>query len=357
MSRPVRTIALAFSLQALFLLGCKELNTCLGGKRVNNNQPVAQASPTPAGAVLLPSCAPTPEPSGTPKGLGITKALASEFKGTGTQLKKDLGNVAPGLTEQARQAIDEISGTDERAVGQAASFDVIAKNGGLVLDKDLVDYVNQVANLVAHQGARKPAREGKPPRVKARRFFVGILDTPVINAYSLPGGYIYLTRGLLQNLTSESELAWVLGHEIAHTDLEHGLTAIKVQVASGEIAESLTGMKSSFQDPNFFGKIAGLLSDFAISRGFGREDELEADALGFEYATKAGYDPRGAERVLVLLSTMPRRGLTHARPEDRLATLCPKILAEDGGKLGIGRFESQHAIQRLTLADSGAIEP
>src|SRR5205085_1175167 len=100
-------------------------------------------------------------------------------------------------------------------------------------------------------------------RLNSRRFFVGVVNDDSMNAYALPGGYILLTRGLVENLSCESDLAWVLGHEISHVDNEDGLTALKGVVGSAAFGKELAhfgAQKSeeetaSFKNPAFFAKV------------------------------------------------------------------------------------------------------
>lgn len=288
--------------------------------------------------------------------------------------KITLDNKLARLDEASKaiqSSVDSITPQDERAVGQASSFKVISESGGLLLDSALVTYVNEVGNLVAQQGHRI-AENGKPPRTKARRFFFGVLDDDSMNAYSLPGGYVYVTRGLLENLTSESELAWVLGHEITHVDHEHNLKALKQQ-AKGKAAAreflDITGVAGSggasavdMKSEKFFGFLAGKLADIQLKLGMDKEQETDADRTGLDSAVAAGYDARGAERVLQTLASNPGRTRSffnqHATPEQRLADLRPKIEELEKahhGKIGQARYENRgFATLQMAVAEKSA---
>ena len=325
-----KTILLAISVQAALLLGCAELDTLLG--KPKTNQPVASASP-----------AATSSPSGLDK---FTRSLDN--------VGKDITAPIDAMRKSVNDAIDNISDADERAIGQATALEIIQNQGGLVLDKELVTYVNEVANLVAQQGKRQVVSSKGQPRIKARRFFVGVLNNSSYNAFALPGGYILLTRGLLENLGGEAELAWVLGHEIAHVDNEDGLKALKAQVRVKAGAQELgltgqQGEKPSFENSKFFSKMVGTLADFSLRVGMGKQDELDADLLGLQYATKAGYDAGGAERVLGLLGTIPseRKLLkSHDTAETRVGLLKEKIEASRSKRFGLARYDVR-CIQRL----------
>lgn len=288
----------------------------------------------------------------------ISQALGSTPSGKG------IDNIA----HASQDAIALISPQDERAVGQASALKVIAESGGALLDGKLVAYVNEVGNSVAQQGKREalvpePRKQGetaKDPkseklhaRTAARRFFFGVVDDPSWNAYSLPGGYIFVTRGLLENMGSESELAFVLAHEVAHVDHEHGLAAIKAQVGASATASAflketnLTGSSGngdiSFQSDKFFGAIAGKLAELLLKVGLEKSAERVADVDGLNHAIAAGYDAHGAERVLNLLALNPNSQRHYLRehdtPEQRLQLLADAIAKARPGMVGMSRYE------------------
>jgi predicted Zn-dependent protease len=126
-----------------------------------------------------------------------------------------------------------------------------------------------------------------------------VLDSPVINAFALPGGYIYITRGLMAYLNSEAELAAVLGHEIGHVTARHGVRqqsaaqAANLGYTLGAILLPQLRNRSSQQ---LFNVLGG-----ALLSGYGREHELEADALGAEYLARTGYDSRAMIDVIRVL--------------------------------------------------------
>lgn len=256
-----------------------------------------------------------------------------------------------------RYAIDNIQPDDERAIGQATTIALIARSKGLVEDQPLNEYVNRVGNLVSLQGERK--------RAPARRFFFFVLDEDLPTAYSVPGGHILVTRGLLEQLTSEAELAFVLGHEIAHVDLEHGLGALKTSAgAPAAVLEALRQYQKSQSDdmgwadklwdrPDAFGGTADQLIDVAFaSVDFMKESqEKEADALGLQYAVKAGYDSRGAERVLEMLSSLPSsEARTHEPAPKRLERLRKDIDKGSSGNPAIERWNELAAPRLAALA-------
>jgi predicted Zn-dependent protease len=154
-------------------------------------------------------------------------------------------------------------------------------------------------------------------------FHFKIADTPMVNAFALPGGYVYVTRGLLSYVNSDAELAGVLGHEIGHVTARHAVRQY-TKAASYNIA---TNIASIFVPQiNNFGQIADI-AFIAITSGYSREYEREADRLGVKYAFAAGYDPKAISSFLQTLSQLDKvegkntyHGLfsTHPRTEERV---------------------------------------
>jgi len=161
----------------------------------------------------------------------------------------------------------------------------IVEQGGVYDNPALQAYVNRVGQrLVAGSG-----ESGTP-------FTFTVVDSPDINAFALPGGYIYINRGLLAYLESEAELAGVLGHEIGHVTASHHSEQQAAGVANKVVATTayiLTGSGDLANASNMYG--AELVS------GYGREMELEADGLGARYMYDAGYNPDALLEVIGVL--------------------------------------------------------
>ncbi len=127
-------------------------------------------------------------------------------------------------------------------------------------------------------------------------FHVTVLDSPQVNAFALPGGYIYITRGIMAYMNSEAELAGVLGHEIGHVTARHGVRQQSAGTLAGLLGAGvgiLTGSREIAQAANIGGT--------ALIRGYGRNHELEADRLGAEYLARVGYDPEEMINVVEIL--------------------------------------------------------
>ena len=154
-------------------------------------------------------------------------------------------------------------------------------------------YVNEVGQRLAKQSERP-----------SLSWHFTVVDSPEVNAFSLPGGYVYITRGLLAYLNSEAELAGVVGHEIGHVTARHGVRQQSASAAAGPGAAL-----GSILVPDM-GNQAGsaLLQTLAQAwtAGYGREHELEADRLGAAYLAKTGYDPQAMIDVIGVLKKQER---------------------------------------------------
>lgn len=185
----------------------------------------------------------------------------------------------------------------------------------LLDDFELNRYVNLVGHAVAEQSPRRHEIE----------FRFGILDTDDVNAFAAPGGYILITRGALEVIESEAELAAVLGHEIGHVDAKHVLDEIR----RADVLR--TAQEESQLSGALLDQIAALGTGLLFT-GLSREDELEADSLGILYAAATGYRVDGLPRFIEKLEAMAgdeggeggrlrELGATHPAPTDRLEAL------------------------------------
>jgi predicted Zn-dependent protease len=208
-----------------------------------------------------------------------------------------------------------LSEAEEVAIGQQQDAE-IRREMGVYDDPELQRYVNDIGQ----QLARASHRPNLP-------WSFTIVDNPAINAFALPGGYIYLTRGLLAYLDDEAELAGVLGHEIGHVTARHAAQAYTRQAQAGiglTILSIFVPGTAPFADLGAAG-----LSVLFLRHG--REAELEADRLGVEYGSGAGFDPAGVPRFLATLArvaALSERGVpnwlsTHPDPGTRVVKAEP----------------------------------
>ncbi|HED18952.1 MAG TPA: peptidase M48 Ste24p, partial [Gammaproteobacteria bacterium] len=170
-------------------------------------------------------------------------------------------------------------------------------------DPELAAYVDQVGQRIAKVSHR--------PQLN---YHFTVIDTPTVNAFALPGGYIYITRGILAYLNSEAELAAVLGHEIGHVTARHSVRQQSAATATGiagTVLGAATGVPGSQDLFSVFGK--------AMLSGYGREQELESDRLGAQYLARSGYDPQAMLEVIGVLKNQEQFEQQRAREEKREA--------------------------------------
>jgi len=164
---------------------------------------------------------------------------------------------------------------------------------------------------------------------------INLFDDDVVNAACLPGGKIFVYRGLIQQLSlTDDELAAAIGHEIAHALREHGREKLSQQQLASAVVQGLANARSRYAATN--AAIADLGSKIFVMLPYSRSMELEADVIGLELMTRAGYDPRAAltlqEKMLRLQGGPGRNDFfkTHPAGEFRVANLqtsMPKVLA------------------------------
>lgn len=180
-----------------------------------------------------------------------------------------------------------MSPQEEQKLGDEEHPKLVAAFGGEFKDKALDAYVNSVGQLLA--------RTTELPNLK---YTFTVLDTPDVNAFALPGGYVHVTRGLLALANNEAELAGVLGHELGHINARHTAQRYSKSVIAGigaNVLGILTG-SSALTD------IASRAARLALL-SYSREDEFQADMLGVRYLTRAGFDPHAMASFLATLHT------------------------------------------------------
>jgi len=216
------------------------------------------------------------------------------------------------------KATHEIDEPEEIAIGR----DVAARLLGaapLMSDMRVQRYVNNVGRWLASQSER--------PDLPWR---FGVMEASQVNAFAVPGGTIFITRGLLEKMHSEAELAGVLSHEIVHVVRKHHLKAIQkgalTHLSADAAGAALTSVNSEAR-----GKLISFGTEM-YSRGLDKGDEFEADRLGVVIAARGGYDTYGLPAVLQTLQGMNAKDSavalmfkTHPAPGERLDTLAAKM--------------------------------
>jgi predicted Zn-dependent protease len=193
-----------------------------------------------------------------------------------------VGGGAPARVDPVAVTPQRLPSGVEEAIGARENPRVVAEYGGVYIDADLeAALVDVVTRIVA--ASDDPSRQ----------YRVTILNSPVANAFALPGGYLYVTRGLLALSDDNSELAAVLSHEIAHVIANHALERAKVVEQADIVARVASDVLS---DP--IARDAATVSSQMTLAKFSRNQEVAADRIGIMVAGRAGYDPFAASRFL-----------------------------------------------------------
>jgi predicted Zn-dependent protease len=205
-----------------------------------------------------------------------------------------------------------LSEQDEIRMGQETDPQIVEMYG-VYDDEDLAEYIENLGQQMAKVSHR--------PQLN---YEFKIMDSPVVNAFAVPGGYVYFTRGILAYLNNEAELAGVMGHEIGHITARHSAK----QYSKAQLVQVGLGLGSVLSE--VFSQYAGMVSQGIglLFLKFSRNDEREADDLGVEYSSRVGYDAREMANFFNTLNRMgsgkgslPDFLSTHANPENRVGAV------------------------------------
>ena len=203
-----------------------------------------------------------------------------------------------------------ISEKEELSIGKKADKE-IRKEYRIYKYDDLNSYINEVGKRLLKYVHRKNLK-----------YSFTLLDSPVVNAFSIPGGYVYITRGILAYMNNEAQLASVLGHELGHINARHAANMISKQILFN------IGLATAYITSKDFRKYAGIavVGGNLLFLKFSRNDEYQADELGVEYATEAGYDTYEMAKFFKILDRLekeqhfhlPEWFATHPSPPHRI---------------------------------------
>lgn len=232
-----------------------------------------------------------------------------------------------------------ISAQQEAALGKEEHPKILDEFGGAYTEKaDLNPYVNSIGQFLASTGER--------PDVQ---FTFTVLNTPDINAFAVPGGYIYVTRGLMALANNEAEFASVVGHEIGHINARH--TAERMgqaqQTQFGVLGATLLGaILGGESGANLAGGLASQYGQVRLA-GYSQEQEFEADSLGVRYMKRATYDPQASASFLSQLRA-------ESQLEAQLAGQDPNVVDEQNMLASHPRTADR--VQRA-IAEAGGPQP
>lgn len=223
-------------------------------------------------------------------------------------------------------------------LGDDASAKTEKDLGGLLNDPKITAYVSAVG--------KKVAANSKLPTLP---YSFHVINNKVINAFALPGGRVYVTKGLLDTLSTEAQLAAVLGHEISHAAARHGVQQTVAALGLNTISLALADNKLAYQ------AMVGLAGPYAMAQ-YSQSQESEADILGLNAAVKSGYNPFGAVEVMQILQAKGGKQdvdwfASHPLTATRIAELKGTILGSgytNTGEVGAERYQ---AIMGREVAD------
>ena len=210
-----------------------------------------------------------------------------------------------------------ISEQQEIAMGKEADAQ-IPQQLGLYGDRELQDYVAAIGGRLAGESERPDLP-----------WTFRVVDDDVVNAFALPGGFIYVTRGILTHMNDEAELAGVLGHEIGHVTARHSVN----QMSKGMLAQIGLGIGSVLSPE--VANLAGLAQQglSLLFLKYGRDDERQADELAFRYGARANYDPRSLVDLFSLLERVSQRAQGEALPNWLASHPQPEARREEAEKV------------------------
>lgn len=216
------------------------------------------------------------------------------------------------------KAVKPVSEQDEINIGKGIAANLLGA-AAPVSDPELQTYVNQIGKWLALQTDK--------PQLPWR---FAVLDTDTVNAFAVPGGYVFVTRGLLLLMRDEAELAGVLAHEISHVVERHALQTMR----KGELAAlggDVIGAYAAGQGAGELQQVVSVGTE-VYARGLDKKDEFAADYYGAIIAARAGYDPYGLLAVLQTLSSINPQDdavalmfKTHPDPAERVERLLPAL--------------------------------
>ncbi len=220
----------------------------------------------------------------------------------------------------------QLSPRQEVVIGLKSRNQLAQQHGGLYPDETLQNYIDTVGKRVVQQSVASTA----PYPFE----FHLLRDPQTINAFALPGGQVFITAALLSRLSTEAQLAGVLGHEVGHVIARHGAEHLARQNLGAALVNAV-GIAAS--DSPESGRQAAVLAQAVnqlVNLKYGRNDELESDRLGFRFMTESGYDPEGLVELMRILSSAsggsrsPEFLSTHPDPGNRVERLQSLIQEE-----------------------------
>ncbi|GAB4554469.1 MAG: hypothetical protein Tsb0013_17120 [Phycisphaerales bacterium] len=262
-----------------------------------------------------------------------------------------------------RMQFNTLSREQEISLGEEAMPELIAGYGGEVQDERLRNYVRSIGMEIALS---------TEDEFRDIPWEFTLLDSDIVNAFALPGGKVFISRGLMARMTNESQLAAVLGHEIGHVTAEHADQQITRQMIVQGIAIGAAVAAGTQEDERWAYAVPVVVGGAGLfNLKFGRDEESEADSLGLRYMTRAGYNPRGMLELMQILEEASGGGSgtleilsTHPLPQTRINRINKKLrnqYAEETANqnliVGELRFQREILPMLRALSEAGRDRP
>jgi predicted Zn-dependent protease len=247
-----------------------------------------------------------------------------------------------------QREVSSMSESQEVAMGREADQQVRSEYG-VYNNPALQAYVNDIGQRMAKLSHRANLE-----------WHFTVVDSPEINAFALPGGYVYVTRGIMAYLESEAELAGVIGHEIGHVTARHGAQrqtrqqVASVGVVAAQVLGEVLGRKYGIGNAgDIAGRVAGTVAQ-GVVMSYGREQELQADELGAEYLSRIGQDPRSMVRVIGVLKAQQQFAEDNAARDGKAGQRMPTWLSSHpSNDLRLQQIREIAARYQATYGDPG----
>lgn len=226
-----------------------------------------------------------------------------------SRMTSTLAAIATGLVLLAGCATNPATGSSDMAFMSEDSEIKLGKQMHVQITRAMGVYDDYALQQYVQQLGEKLAKVSERPNLEWK---FTVLDTDDVNAFATPGGFVYISRGILPYLANEAQLAAVLGHEIGHITARHSVE----RQSQSTIAGVLSAAAVIFTGQPALGELTNIAGAAVIS-GYGREAELEADSLGARYLAKTGYKPEAMIEVVSVLKDQEQFERDRARAEGR----------------------------------------
>jgi len=250
-----------------------------------------------------------------------------------------------------RTQFNVLSSAQEVEMGLAAKPQIVQEFQGSVADPVLNAYVVNLGMRLSK------VTEGENPNLPWSFTF---LNSDVVNAFALPGGQVFITRGLAKKLTNEAQLVGVLGHEIGHVTARHGGERISKQMGFEVVVKALGAGTGSAELEQLSGQVAQL-----AQLSYSRDQESESDSLGLRYMTRLNYNPIGQQQVMQIFAKLQADAggkasewtATHPDPATRIRRVGEEIAQSYAATQRNSKYKLNEAEYRTTMLARLALLP